>query len=421
MLCLAFVLHAQAPSDAVEADAMEYARMAVRHDSLLIKLGANSISAEEIAELDRLKARGQEIKSKYTPGRASPEDIAAYTQRSKELSVSVVQPGVRKAAEEFGAQRKSENAAQASSGLYKIGIAIAVVAVAVAIPPVIYLLLLLALTRRGGHSSRQYDDPYLVPGPLERINLLGKTLKVGHTYGRVTKRDLREWVWVKTIINTGKSYGADGVALAPWQSPSEAVRSDASTSSVDRIVVKFYEYSMETPNGKATSVTVREQPSDVEVGNLFSVIRDNRTVLACYNHTTGRFVRKSLLTNRFNRNLWVFIWVACAVVAIMGYYWIDGNFVTPGATVGIISARHAVWYATALLILLAIPYVTGFRKAIHKHRDRQLKKLEPQWLAFFKNATEPLTTHFAALDRQEARAKGRTPAAESRRSAWNPG
>src|SRR6188472_3695743 len=83
---------ADAATDTVEQDAQAYSRLAIRHDSLLLKLNLKRISTAEEKEMDEVGAQGAAIKSKYAPGEPMSRQAAAFDRRLKELSVQVVQP-----------------------------------------------------------------------------------------------------------------------------------------------------------------------------------------------------------------------------------------------------------------------------------------------------------------------------------------
>jgi len=78
------------PEDPVEADAQAYTRLVVRHDSLLFREEMRQITPAEQSEMAGIPARGAEIARKYAPGEAMNAQAAAYQQRVKELSETVV-------------------------------------------------------------------------------------------------------------------------------------------------------------------------------------------------------------------------------------------------------------------------------------------------------------------------------------------
>jgi hypothetical protein len=96
-LALPAASQAQGVSDEVETDVQEYSRFALRHDSLLLRLNLKRITNDELAEMDRMKAQGQQIAAKYASGGPRAADAATFERRRKELSASVVQPGVMRA------------------------------------------------------------------------------------------------------------------------------------------------------------------------------------------------------------------------------------------------------------------------------------------------------------------------------------
>ncbi len=88
---------AESASEVVEQDAQEYARLATRHDQLLLKLNLKRASPQEEKEMDALAAQGAAIKSKYAPGGPMSKQAPAFEKRLKELSEQVIQPGIKAA------------------------------------------------------------------------------------------------------------------------------------------------------------------------------------------------------------------------------------------------------------------------------------------------------------------------------------
>ena len=78
------------PENAVEQDAQAYTRLVVRHDSLAFKEEMRQITAAERDEMAAIPARGAAIARKYSPGGEQAAQAAAYRQRVKELSATVV-------------------------------------------------------------------------------------------------------------------------------------------------------------------------------------------------------------------------------------------------------------------------------------------------------------------------------------------
>ena len=81
---------------AVEADAQEYTRLAMRHDQLLLKANLRQISPAEQEEMRRLGASGEAIKARYAPGRVAPALAAGFSKRLQELSREVIAPARKK-------------------------------------------------------------------------------------------------------------------------------------------------------------------------------------------------------------------------------------------------------------------------------------------------------------------------------------
>jgi hypothetical protein len=88
---------ADGAADALEQDAQAYTRLAVRHDSLLLKLNMKRITPQEEKEMDAVRAEGAAIKAKYAPGGPMSRQAAAFEKRLKELSAQVVQPAIKAA------------------------------------------------------------------------------------------------------------------------------------------------------------------------------------------------------------------------------------------------------------------------------------------------------------------------------------
>src|SRR6476659_2274233 len=82
LFCFGVVLSAvAAPSDAVEKDAQEYTRLAMRHDSLLLKLNLKRITPAEEAEMPELRAKVSAIKTKYARGGPLSSQAGAFDKR----------------------------------------------------------------------------------------------------------------------------------------------------------------------------------------------------------------------------------------------------------------------------------------------------------------------------------------------------
>lgn len=101
LLCWTLVAHLGAHSalafqvDPVEQDAQEYTRLAMEHDSRLLKLNLRRISEAEQAEMPQIRAQGDAIKRKYAPGGPLSKHAAQFEKRLKELSEQVIAPAVK--------------------------------------------------------------------------------------------------------------------------------------------------------------------------------------------------------------------------------------------------------------------------------------------------------------------------------------
>lgn len=78
---------ASAQTATLEADAQEYALLAMKYEQLLLELHDKKIDPAEAAELDRLRAQANAIKVKYAIGREGAAHTQAFENRLRELSV----------------------------------------------------------------------------------------------------------------------------------------------------------------------------------------------------------------------------------------------------------------------------------------------------------------------------------------------
>ncbi|MCW5621436.1 MAG: hypothetical protein KIS79_10060 [Burkholderiales bacterium] len=69
-----------------EADAQEYARLAVKYEQHLLALHDRKIGPAEVAELDRLRSQANAIKARYAIGREGAAYAQAFEDRLRELS-----------------------------------------------------------------------------------------------------------------------------------------------------------------------------------------------------------------------------------------------------------------------------------------------------------------------------------------------
>lgn len=84
-----------AQAKALEDDAQNFTKLALRHDELVFKESMKTLTPAERASMPALASEGAEIKKKYAAGGASATRGAEFQKRLAELSQQIIQPASR--------------------------------------------------------------------------------------------------------------------------------------------------------------------------------------------------------------------------------------------------------------------------------------------------------------------------------------
>ncbi len=492
LACTAATTHLPAQTGSVEDDAQEFTRLVLRHDRLVLKNNMDrTMSPAELAEMGRLRAALEKIKTAYTSG-ALRSSSAAYQKRVKELSVEVVAPAVKRwVAEEFPEPKAvaavytdelqcsaamqvlhrvlNEKAGQPPNAdvtaklrryetawmkinahsrsdyserltaieksmwnkkfqfevlakfvpLYSVEAGNAAgkiqfdtdlatakarvrsasysLALLILALPLIYLFLGQRSAHHGMPRNPDETYPLQLPRSLETVDVFRKRIEVEFVCGKVTDKStiVETTKWTRFTQGQTRQSG-------PW------TFKDPDTFSTHTSTTTYYKYSLETPDGGTKTLQTVWRPTDLEIGQLFSMVMSRNHVLMYHNHTKGdRAWEGDGLSEVLSMPPGFLFWVASMTVAVAGSLAIQRMLVT-GVLLGESAYETVVGMTAFATAPLAGIYIAFLRSKIRSIRERQfLKTWAPKFQTFMESATPAMTKRFSGDERARARLERR--------------